>query len=234
MLWILWPHWWHVGVPRPGVQSIKCARPCWCAQDFSWPSLIMVHSTLAVSVCLLTTNPSPLSGFDLGSLSLSTLLWLTSEAQHIWLWCAQQEYQGSLQVFLQFALCKQLLNLLRLQTPSLSQVVSSSEGPCLCAKNFIFHSSPQWGCYRHPESFLCLFFFFHSQVCGDFLSLLEVRDLLTAFHRCSVITVEIIVDVFLIHLPEKVCSMSCFATILSRPPAFQVWIRQLILIFPHM
>lgn len=160
MLWILWPHWWHVGVPRPGVQSIKCARPHWWAKDFSLSPSIMVHSTLAVSVCLLTTNPSLLSGFDLGSLSLSTLLWLTSEAQHIWLWCAQQEYQGSLQVFLQFALCKQLLNLLRLQTPSLSQVVSSSEGPCLCAKNFIFHSSPQWGCYRHPESFLCLSFSF--------------------------------------------------------------------------
>ena len=38
----------------------------------------------------LTPHNQPLVslGSDLGSFSLSTLLWLTSEAQQIWLWCA--------------------------------------------------------------------------------------------------------------------------------------------------
>ena len=118
-------------------------------------------NTLALSVCHLTTIPSSLSGSDLGRLSLNILLWLTSEAPHIWLWCAGQEYHGTVWIFLQFALYTQLLQspetLKFLLCPSWSFLV---RGLACVQQPFIFYSSPQWEYYYHPESFLCLSFSF--------------------------------------------------------------------------
>ena len=130
---------------------------CWLFNVVFEFDLLCVCLLQFLSCCLLTTNPSPLSGFDLRSLNRSTLLWLTSEAQHIWLWSAGQQYQGSLQVVLQFALYKQLLQ--SPETPQLLLCPSWSlpvRGPACVQKPFIFHSSPQWGLYSHRESFLSL------------------------------------------------------------------------------
>ena len=54
--------------------------------------------------------------------------------------------------------------------------------------------------------FFFSFFFGPTQLCGDFLALLRVWDLLTAFSRCFVRIIPRI-DIFLMYLKEEVCSI---------------------------
>ena len=82
--------------------------------------------------------------------------------------------------------------------------IPDSEGTCSLCGNLSSFIAPSQRARSYPGSSLSLslsfsFFFYPTQLCEDFLALLEIWSLLPAFSRCSVRVVPH-VDVFLMYL----------------------------------
>lgn len=78
-----------VFLPLPSLLALQQRHQ----SSLSGPGFFLIsfdYDAFYPSYLSLTPHNQPLVslGSDLGSFSLSTLLWLTSEAQQIWLWCA--------------------------------------------------------------------------------------------------------------------------------------------------
>ena len=193
--------------PMAGPLLSSCVPQQWCFVSLVGPnlfldSLVVVCYTLAPSGCLHTANPRllPMVWPPKTKLQYPTPTCPSGWADKHFRLASAVQLWPSVQVSLHFALHTCCCTLLwGYKVPPLSLPV---KGLPSVWKPFLCHSS-------HPVaqipsrffSFLLFFSFFFcpTQLCGNFLALLEVWGLLPAFSRCSV-RVFPHVDVFLIYL----------------------------------
>ena len=160
----------------------------WQAQASSYTLLSVVHYSPASSGCFHTAKPSLLPGADLWSLSPIAQPY----PECLRLWFTRQCYHSSVRVSLCFAFFRPAASLssdafkLPLHSKWFSHKLSG-----LSMDYFLFHSFflgvlvPSWFLFFSSLS-LYFYSFCSTQLCGYFLTVLEVWVLLSESSRCSV------------------------------------------------